>query len=329
MALRVAIQADHPAGWNPKTDSTLRLGREAEARGFELFFYEPKHLSLRENGQVSAWGAPISFPIGDGAWHRLGDMQTLDLRTMDVVLMRQDPPFDMAYITATHILEMLTLPPSPTLPREGGGRKAPFVTNNPAAVRNHPEKIFPLLFSQFMPPTLISADRAAITAFQAEHQDIILKPLYGYAGNAVFHLKPGDGNLSALFDLYFSQRNEPLIAQKFLPEVTTQDRRIILIDGEVAGVMGRIPAAGEHRANFRVGGSPAAAELTPRQREICDALGPELRARGLLLAGLDCIGDYLTEINITSPTGFPGMHALYGIALEKNFWDAVEKKLQA
>lgn len=311
MTLRVAIQADHPETWNVPTDTTLLLALEAQARGHMLYFYEPKHLALSEQGDITTLAHPAQFFADAKKCFVLGEPRTLNLREMDVVLLRQDPPFDMAYITTTFILEKL------------GSHTRVF--NNPASVRNLPEKLFPLQFAEFMPPTLITADREAIAAFQAIHEDIVIKPLYGYAGTAVFHLKPGDGNLRALFDLYFAHSTEPLIAQKFLPEVKTGDRRIILIEGEFAAIMGRIPAEGEHRANFRVGGTAVKAECTPRQKAICDAVGPVLKKEGILIAGLDCIGDYLTEINITSPTAFPGINRLYTMKLEAHVWDTIEK----
>jgi glutathione synthase len=246
-------------------------------------------------------------------YFELHEAFTLELRDVDVVLLRQDPPFNMSYITTTYMLEQMH-------PR-------PLVVNNPQAVRDYPEKIFPTLFAQYMPPTLITADREAIDRFRKEHKDIVMKPLYGHAGHDVTRLTSTDKNLEAILDKAFSQRAEPWIAQKFLPEVKTGDRRIIMIDGTVAGVMGRIPAENEFRANFRVGGSPAKAELSKKQHEICEAVGPLLREKGLIFAGLDCIGDWLTEVNLTSPTGLVQMNALYGKKLEAELWDAIERYL--
>lgn len=314
MARNLAIQMDPVESINPRTDTTLLLGIEAQVRGYEVYCYEPKSLSV-EAGRITAQGRPVIFRNDPRDYFTAGDWRTIDLAQMNVVLMRQDPPFDMNYITATHILEMLPANVK--------------VMNNPASVRNCPEKIFPLLFAEFMPPTLISADEEAIRAFRDTHKDIIIKPLYGHGGNAVFRIQESDGNFAALLEFFFARAAEPLIFQQYLPQVESEDRRIILIDGEVAGVMGRTPQAGEHRANFRVGGTAKEAELTPRQREICNRVGPELKKRGLLLVGLDVIGDYLTEINVTSPTGLAGMNRLYGRTLEREVWDAIEGKRPA
>lgn len=310
MNLRVAIQMDPLAGINPKSDSTLRLGLEAQARGHRLFYYTPDTLSWRE-GAVSAVAHPVKFFADESHYFELGNPSRTDLSTMDVVLLRQDPPFNMHYITTTYLLERI--------------HPKTLVVNDPASVRNCAEKIFPFEFQRFMPPTLVTSDIAEMERFQADHKDIVIKPLYGYAGHSVFRVAPGE-NVGALLAKHFSGHSEPLIAQKFLPEVKDGDRRIILIDGEVGGVLGRIPAENEIRANFRVGGTAAKAELTPRQRECCEALKPVLKARGLLFAGIDMIGDYLTEINLTSPTGLAYMTKLYGIKLEANIWDVIEKR---
>ena len=312
MKLKIAIQMDPVAGINPRTDSTLLMGVEACKRGYEVYYYTPDKLSYND-GMITASAYRITFFADPADYYKLGESLTLDLKTMDVVLLRQDPPFNMAYITTTHILELLA-------PKT-------LVVNDPASVRNHPEKIFPLQFRQFMPPTLVSADLAAIEAFRDEHKDIIIKPLYGHGGRSVLRLKPDDDNLSTLMEMHLATSSEPLMVQAFLPEVRTGDRRIVLIDGRVGGVMGRIPAEHEIRANFRVGGSPAKAELTPKQREICEVLGPIFKAKGLVFVGLDVIGDYLTEINITSPTGLVQMNKLNGTKLEADVWDAVEGRL--
>lgn len=313
MPLRVALQMDPPHGLNPRGDTSLLLGREAQRRGSALFYYAPESLTVQE-GRVTARACPITLYDSHTRWYDTGEAFRLDLATLDVVLLRQDPPFDMAYITSTYLLDML---PATTL-----------VVNNPASVRNHPEKLLPLRWPEYMPPTLISADEAEIEAFRSRHRDIIIKPLYGHGGNAILRVQEEDGNLPAILEMHRASSRLPLMVQRFLPEVRTDDRRIILIDGEVRGVMGRIPAENEIRANFRVGGTPARAELTPRQREICAAVSPVLREKGLLFAGLDVIGDWLTEINITSPTGMVQMNALNGTTLEADFWDAVEKKRQ-
>lgn len=312
MTLRIAVQMDPVAGINPRTDSTLLMGIEACKRGHELYYYTPDTLTYNA-GRITAAAQRITFFPDPAAYYKLGDALTLDLRTMDVVLLRQDPPFNMTYITTTHILEML--------------QPEVLVVNDPASVRNHPEKLFPLALRSFMPPTLVTADLHEIEAFKDQHKDIIIKPLYGHGGRSVLRLKPDDDNLSTLMEMHLATSKEPLMIQPFLPEVKTGDRRIILIDGKVSGVMGRIPAEHEIRANFRVGGSPAKAELTPKQRNICETLGPLLKAKGLVFSGLDVIGDYLTEINITSPTGLVQMNKLNGTKLEADLWDAIEARV--
>ncbi len=312
MPLNIALQMDHPQGLNPRGDSTLLIGREAQRRGHKLFFYTPEHLTLH-NQELIANGYGITLHDDLAHWYDLGAPTRIRLTDMQVVLLRQDPPFNMAYITSTYLLDML--PPST------------LVVNTPSSVRNHPEKLLPLGWPQFMPPTLITADITEIEAFRKEQRDIIIKPLYGHGGRAIIRLKEDDGNLPAFIEMHLATTKEPLMVQRFLPEVKTGDRRIILIDGEVAGIMGRIPGENEIRANFRVGGSPAEATLTPRQSEICEALKPVLKQKGLLFTGLDVIGDWLTEINITSPTGMVQMNKLYNLKLEARFWDAVESKL--
>jgi glutathione synthase len=236
-----------------------------------------------------------------------------DLSEVDVILMRQDPPFDMAYITATHILERLH-------PRT-------LVVNDPAHVRNAPEKLFVTEFKELMPPTLITSDRAEIQAFRAEHRDIILKPLYGNGGAGVFRVREDDENLGALMEMFTQFYREPVIVQRYLPEVRKGDKRIILVDGEFAGAINRVPAAGEARSNMHVGGRPEATELTPREREVCAAIGPELRRRGLIFTGIDVIGDYLTEINVTSPTGIHEVRRFGGADIASLVWDVIEAKV--
>jgi glutathione synthase len=313
MTLKVAIQMDPIESINPHRDSTLLMGIEACRRGHELYYYTPYKLTYND-GKISASAHPIQFFQDPAQYYKLGESLTLDLKTMDVVLLRQDPPFNMAYITTTHILEFLA-------PKT-------LVVNDPASVRNHPEKLFPLSLREFMPPTLVTADINEIEYFRRQYKDIIIKPLYGYGGRAVLRLKADDDNLSALMEMHLATSLEPLMVQTFLPEVTTGDRRIILIDGRVGGVMGRIPAEHEIRANFRVGGSAAKADLTAKQREICEKLGPELKEKGLIFAGLDVIGDYLTEINLTSPTGLVQINALNGTKLEVDIWDAIEGRIE-
>lgn len=311
--MKIAIQMDYIESINPKSDSTLLLGIEACRRGYEVFYYTPDKLTYKD-GFITAKAYPIQFFDDVSNYYKLGDEFVLDLRTLNVVLLRQDPPFDMNYLSTTYILEML----APDV----------LVVNNPASVRNLPEKIFPTIFRQFMPPTLISSDELEIKNFFTEHKDIILKPLYGHGGRAILHLKDGDDNFNPLLEMIFSANREPIIAQKFLPEVRTEDRRIILIDGEVAGVLGRVPEQGEIRANLRVGGIGAKAELTVKQQEICEALRQPLKDNGLIFVGLDVIGDYLTEINITSPTGLRSINKLHGVQLERNIWNAIEAKVK-
>lgn len=312
MARIAAFQMDPLAAINPKGDSTLLLMVEAQQRGYRLFHYTPDKLAF-ENGRITARGHFVTVQDNPADHYCEEETATLDLRTADVVWMRQDPPFDMAYITATHILEALA--------------KDTLVLNNPAMVRNCPEKWYVNDFPDFLPPTLITTDITAMEDFRARHKDIIIKPLYGYGGNAVFRIKEDDGNFHALLEWILQTSNEALVVQKFLPEVKDGDIRVILIDGKVAGQIGRVPAVGEIRSNFRVGGSAAKMELSARQQEICAALEQPLRERGLLFVGIDLIGDYLTEINVTSPTGIRAINAAYNAKLEAEIWDAVEARL--
>lgn len=307
-----AFQMDALELLNPKSDSTLLLMAEALKRGYRLFHYTPDKLTYAQ-GKITARGHFVQIFEGAERYFVKEEEATINLADVKIVWLRQDPPFDMAYITSTFILEAL---PSSVL-----------VANNPEQVRNCPEKWFVNQFPEFLPPTLISADAEAIIAFRHQHKEVIIKPLYGHGGNAVFHLQEGDANLKSLLELMFHQSNVPVIAQKFLPEVRGGDIRVILVDGEVAGQIGRVPAAGEIRSNFRVGGSAAKLALSPRQLEICEALKPELQKRGLLFVGIDLIGDYLTEINVTSPTGLRAVNLHYDTHLETSIWDAVERKL--
>lgn len=322
MVIKVAIQMDPVESLKPATDSTILLGREAQARGHALYYYTPATLSHLD-GRITARAWPITLKNDPQDFFALGEQRVLDLREMDVLLLRQDPPFNMTYLSTTYILEML----APDV----------LVVNDPASVRNHPEKIFPTFFRQFMPPTLISADTQAIAEFRREYKDIVVKPLYGYAGHDVVHVKPGDdledvlkAAITPLLPPPASGGSlgggEPVMVQKFLPEVATGDRRIILIDGEIGGIMARIPAEDDFRANFRVGGHAQPATMSKRQKEICETLGPELKKRGIIFAGIDCIGDYLTEINITSPTGLVAMNRITGQKLEAKIWDAIEAR---
>jgi len=312
MQLKIAIQMDAVDTLNPHSDSTLLLGFEACRRGYEVFYYTPDKLTYRD-GKITARAHPAKFFDNPEYYYELGEEFLLDLRSLDVVLLRQDPPFDMTYLTTTYLLEQLT----PDV----------LVVNDPASVRNHPEKIFPTILHEFMPPTLISADEKAIGEFYYEHKDIILKPLYGYGGRSILHLKSGDDNFKPLMEMLFAKNKEPIIAQKFLPEVASEDKRIVLIDGEIGGAVGRVPATGEIRANMRVGGAAIKAEPTIKQLEICEALRQPLKDKGLIFVGLDVIGDWLTEINITSPTTLRAINRLSDTHLERDIWNAIESKL--
>lgn len=306
----VAIQMDPITSINPHRDTTLLLGVEAARRGYQIYYYTTDALAC-VNGRVMATARPVTLRMDPANYYTEGDPVHLDLHGVDVVLMRQDPPFNMAYVTATYLLERL--------------RPKVKVVNDPAAVRNHPEKVYPLEFPQFTPSTLISADMDAIRAFHKECGEMVLKPLYGYAGLSVFHVRKQDDNLEALLETLFAHSKEPVIAQAFLPQVRAEDMRIILLDGKVCGGMGRIPAEGEIRANFRAGGSPAKVTLSKRQQEIGETVARRLKQDGILFAGIDVIGDYLIEINITCPTGMQQMNRLNGTAMHETFWDAVEK----
>ncbi len=312
MTLSVAIQMDPIDRIDIAGDSTFALALEATARGHSLLYYGPHDLTFRD-GAVLARAQPLKVRAVKGNHFTLGDSVIQDLSAVDVVLMRQDPPFDMAYITATHILERVH-------PRT-------LVVNDPAAVRNAPEKLFVTLFKGLMPPTLITSDRAAIREFRAEHKDIILKPLYGNGGAGVFRVKPDDENLGALLEMFTQFYREPVIVQRYVPEVRKGDKRIILVDGVFAGAINRVPAEGEARSNMHVGGKPEATILSAREKEICAALGDELRKRGLIFAGIDVIGDYLTEINVTSPTGIWEVKRFGGPDIAALVWDAIERRI--
>ncbi|MGH7115793.1 MAG: glutathione synthase [Stellaceae bacterium] len=298
---------------NIDADSTFALALEAQARGHALYHYLPEALTLR-GGRLYARGRPLEVYRQHGRHHRFGAVEELDLARLDVVLMRQDPPFDMAYITATHLLELL--------PKDG-----PLVVNDPAAVRNAPEKLFVLRFRDLMPPTLLTRDRDQIRAVWKEHGDIILKPLFGNGGAGVFRLRPGDENLTALLEMYEQIQHEPVMVQRYLPEIREGDKRIILVEGDAMGGVLRVPAEGEARANLHVGGRPVKTELTARERDICAAIGPTLRAQGLVFVGIDVIGDWMTEINVTSPTGIQEIARLDGVDIAARIWDAIEARL--
>jgi len=271
----------------------------------------PADLSFREH-RVIARAQPMQVRREKGNHFSLGAAQMLDLAGLDIVLMRQDPPFDMAYITTTHLLEQI--------------HPQTLVVNDPAQVRNAPEKLFVTKFDGLMPPTLITSDPRQVAEFRAQHKDIILKPLFGNGGAGVFHVTPEDENLGSLLEMFTRLSREPIIVQRYLPEVRKGDKRIILVDGEVAGAIDRVPQAGEARSNMHAGGKPVAAKLTKRDREICEAIGPALRERGLIFVGIDVIGDYLTEINVTSPTGIQQINRFDGVQIEKAIWDRIETR---
>jgi glutathione synthase len=295
-------------------DSTFALAMEAQAREHQLLYYGPRDLSLRD-GKVTANVRPLEVRNERNNHFTLGAATVFDLSDADVVLMRQDPPFDMAYITATHLLE-----------RIAGDS---LVVNDPFHVRNAPEKLFVTQFKEFMPPTLVTSDREEIRRFRTDYGEIVLKPLYGNGGAGVFRVKPDDENLTALLEVFTQLYREPIVVQRYVPEVRNGDKRIILVDGDCAGAINRIPATGEARSNLHVGGRPEATTLSDRERLICEALGPELRNRGLIFAGIDVIGGHLTEINVTSPTGIQEIKRLGGPNIAKLIWDAIDRRLAA
>ncbi|HXZ00640.1 MAG TPA: glutathione synthase, partial [Stellaceae bacterium] len=290
------------------------LALEAQVRGHALFHYLPTALTLRD-GRLYTKGRKLEVFRRHGDHHRFGEFEELDLDGVDVILMRQDPPFDMSYITATHLLEHV--------------REDVLVVNDPVHVRNAPDKLFATHFDGLMPPTLITADRDEILAFRREHGEIILKPLFGNGGAGVFHLPPADDNLNALLELFTQLYREPIIVQRYLPEVRQGDKRIILIEGEPVGAMLRVPPPGEARANLHVGAQPMKATITAREREICAAIGETLREQGMIFVGIDVIGNYLTEVNVTSPTGIQEINRFDGTRLEAGIWDAIEARLAA
>ena len=310
--LKVAVQMDHVATINPRGDSSFAMMLEAQARGHQLLHYTPDTLALRGD-VVSALAQPITVTDAPKGEHfTLGEAKRVDLSSQDVILMRQDPPFDMNYITITHLLERLH-------PRT-------LVVNPPAAVRNAPEKILVTEFPELMPPTLITRDRALIQAFRKEHGNIIVKPLYGNGGAGVFFIQEGDHNLASLLELFENNYREPFMIQKYLPDVRKGDKRIIIIDGEAVAGLNRIPADGEARSNMHVGGRPEFIELTERDREICAVIAPALRERDMIFVGIDVIGDYLTEINVTSPTGIREIKRFGGPDIAVLIWDAIAKR---
>jgi glutathione synthase len=297
-------------GINSQSDTTFLMALNAQARGHSLWIYQPERLSM-EDGRVRARARPLTVRAVVGDHYSLGEPEILDLHDdVDVVLMRQDPPFDMAYIDATHLLERV--------------HPKTLVVNNPAEVRNAPEKLLVTTFPGVQPPTLITRDVEAIADFHARHPDMIVKPLNGMGGSGVARLGPGDANLDVILELQFALSREPLICQAFLPEVSGGDKRILLVDGEPVGLINRVPADGRVRSNLRAGGRAEATELTARDRELCAVIGPELKRRGLIFVGIDVIGRYLTEINVTSPTGAQQLKRFTGVDATALMWDRIE-----
>lgn len=311
MVLNVAVQMDPIERINITGDSTFAMLLEAQARGHRLFYYTPDQLSMR-NGEVSAPMRTLQVRDVAGDHFTVGDAERTPLEQLDVVLMRQDPPFDLAYITATHLLERV--------------HPKVLVVNDPAEVRNAPEKIFVTHFPQLMPPTLISRDKAEIEAFRREYGAIVMKPLHGHGGAAVLRVLPEDPNFGSMFDLFSVTFREPWVIQRFLPEVTQGDKRIILVEGKALGAVNRVPAPNDIRSNMVRGGAANATELTEREREICETIGPELAMRGLIFVGIDVIDGNLTEINVTSPTGIRAIRRIGGPDLASAMWDAIEAR---
>ena len=309
--MKIAFQMDPIEAVDIDADSTFRLAEEAQARGHSLFYYLPDQLAYQE-GRVTARGHDLRVSRVQGAHAELGPVREVDLAGFDVVWLRQDPPFDMHYITLTHLLDRI--------------KDTTLVVNDPFWVRNYPEKLLVLDFPELTPPTTIARDLDTIRAFKAKHGDVILKPLYGNGGAGVFRLDANDRNLSSLHELFSGFSREPLIVQKFLPDVSNGDKRVILVDGEPIGAINRVPAAGETRSNMHVGGRPEKIGLSQRDLEICAAIGPLLREKGQVFVGIDVIGDYLTEINVTSPTGIQELERFDGINAAEKIWEAIEAR---
>jgi glutathione synthase len=312
MSLKVAIQMDHFKQINFAYDSTLRLAFEAQKRGHKLYFYEPKDLFL-DNGIVKAKLAELTLNNNPESFYGLSKVQVVPLEEMDVVLLRQDPPFDLAYLTTTYLLERI--------------HPKTLVVNNPKEVRNSPEKLFIYDFPELITPSLITTDIDQINEFRNIYKDIVIKPLYGHGGADVFIVKEEDPNLASIVETFKKLYNHPCVVQKYLPEIKQGDKRIILIDGEAVGAMNRVPSETDLRANLVRGGKAVKTELTARDKYICEQIGPELKKRGLIFVGIDVIGDYLTEINVTSPTGIVRVNQFNGIKVEEIFWNIVEEKL--
>ena len=312
MSLKVAVQCDPIELFNIEGDSTFALMLEAQARGAELFYYQTKTLAT-EHGVVSAFGHKVKVRDVKGDHFTLGESARIDLSTQQVLHMRQDPPFDMGYITATHLLDLI--------------HPKTLVVNDPTEVRNAPEKLYILRYKDLMPETLITRDLGEIDKFRHAHGDIIVKPLYGKGGIGVFRTAKGDQNFSSLMEMLGTAFKEPLIAQKYVPAVRKGDKRIILVDGKVAGAINRVPAEGDNRSNMHVGGRAEPATLSKREHEICEIIGPDLKKRGLIFTGIDVIGDYMTEINVTSPTGIRQVKRFGGADIAALIWDAIEARL--
>ena len=309
MSLKVAVQMDPLEGINIEGDTTFLMMQSAQDRGHSLWVYTPERMAL-ENGKLTAKGRSVTVQPVKGNHATFGPWETRDLSEFDVVLLRQDPPFDMAYITSTHFLDAI--------------HPKTLVVNNPTEVRNAPEKLFVTTFPGVQPPTLITSDIEAIYAFRAQQGDIVLKPLNGAGGSGVARVLADDPNLDAMLDLHRMISREPVIAQKFVPAVVKGDKRILLVDGEPVGAINRVPSAGQIRSNLAVGGRAEAVELTARDKELCGIIGPELKRRGLMFVGIDVIGDYLTEINVTSPTGAVALKKFTGIDATVLLWERIE-----
>ena len=311
MSLKIAFQMDPIGPIDIDADSTFRIAEEAQLRGHELFYYTPDMLAYQE-GRITATGCPLTVKREKGNHFSLGEKTEADLADMDVVWLRQDPPFDMGYITTTHLLDRI--------------HPDTLVVNDPFWVRNYPEKLLVLDFPDLTPPTTVARDLETIKAFKAKHGTVILKPLYGNGGAGVFKLTEADNNITSLHELFSGINREPLIVQKFLPDVSNGDKRVILVDGEPVGAINRVPAKGETRSNMHVGGRPEKVALTARDIEICERIGPLLREKGQVFVGIDVIGDYLTEINVTSPTGIQELERFDGTNVAKKIWQAIEAK---
>lgn len=313
MALNVAIQMDPMEPMDINGDSSFAMSLEAQRRGHRLQHYQPRHLSFRD-GKVTAMAAELQVRRELGNHYSMGTRSKLDLTEMDVVLMRQDPPFDLAYIAATHLLQKI--------------HPDTLVVNDPMEVRNAPEKLFVTEFADLMPPTLVTRDKAEIDLFREEYGDIVMKPLFGHGGAAVFRLTQDDLNYGSLYDFFAATFREPWVIQQFLPNVKHGDKRILLVDGEFAGAVNRVPAAGDLRSNMVRGGAPTDSDLTDRERDICARLGPSLREKGLILVGIDVIDGWLTEINVTAPTGIRAIRKLGGPDVAAMVWDVLEAKVK-